>query len=112
MIIKNYNACDDLQIIENVNDIQISKGEYQIPDKVESFSDFNIGPQRDLIIAIPFEYFRTPKLGSSHINVRIVDYKKSGEDFYRRLLVGNIAYICNDQGKTIEKVSVSDQIPV
>lgn len=113
MIIKNYNGRDDLNIIENVQDVRVSSGRFEYPNNAESLSNFSIGPDAgDLVISVPFEYFCTPQHGQSHLNVRVLDYKKIGEEFYRRLLVGNVAYICNDQGKTLEKVLNHDQVPV
>ncbi len=37
-------------------------------------------------------------------SVRILDYTRNGER--RRALIRTLAYVCNDQGKTVEKVEL------
>lgn len=50
-------------------------------------------------------HYANPRQGSSDGNtVRIIDYTKNGQR--HRALVELKAYVCNDQGKTIERVEL------
>ena len=87
MIIKLYTRNESLFILEGVEDVSVpsnpAKGDYALePWSVYDFETHEEEPER------------TPKY---------IEYAKDGPSV---LKVFNLAYICNDEGKTIETVRV------
>lgn len=102
MLIKYYTHAFPtiMYIIEDVTDIRIDKNIHplgQIGDiKSESPSS---------VVTFGEEFEGKPVLPSGQpIGNCFIDYTRHG--IRNRLLVSNYAYVCNDEGKTIEKVSV------
>ena len=87
MIIKYYDLDKNIHLIENVKDISI----------------YNRLPEEPIaeIETIVLEGFDLSK--EITIPCKVVHYSDNG---LKQLLVFGIAYICNDDGKTLEKVSM------
>lgn len=101
MIIKNYcnpkslsqMPAADLQIIEDVTDIYVH---------ANCFSPQGIGPSNIPDGSGPTTYYGT----EDHVvnsMTRLIDFTRHG--IRCRLVVTNHAYICNDRGQTVDKVS-------
>lgn len=92
-------SSEQLHIIDNVQDVVIHQGNYAPPEDLGLPVMHNIpwGPQP----SFPIDAYEST---GSTPSVRIIDYSKNGER--RRALVKLLAYVCNDQGKTIERVEV------
>lgn len=95
MIIKLYTRNDELIIIENITDVRIS-------NKMQEYS-----PNKPTLIGPYKESFYDGSLNSTSDNetyaVREIRFVKDGVG--NSLYISNFAYVCNDDGKTIEKVS-------
>lgn len=101
MIIKYYTHAFPtvIHILENVTDIRIDKNIYPLgtigslqsssPSSVYTFGD-------------EFEGKPVLPVGEPVGNC-FIDFTRNG--VHSRLLVSNFAYVCNDEGKPIEKVS-------
>lgn len=102
MIIKYYTHAFPtvMHILEDVTDIRIDKNIYPLGaiGSVQS-------PAPSSIYTFGDEHEGKPVLpnGSPSGNC-FIDFTRNG--IHSRLLVSNYAYVCNDDGKTIEKVSV------
>lgn len=98
MLIKIYSRFDNtLHIIDGVTDVSVKDG------NVSYNPHRPIDPElsgKDLFLEVraPDEDYETEYV------TREITYAKDG---ICRLFICGVAYICNDDGKTIEKVSVS-----
>lgn len=88
MIIKYYNNIGDLHIIENVEEVAVPFKHVEDP---QTYSDSG------------FRVYNLDDHVSSSIIPRIVTYVKDNTPCALR--VTGIAFICTNEGKTIEKVS-------
>jgi len=85
MLIKLYTLENDIHIIEGVQDVTVYNTAPESPRECELFVFDDIGKV----------------VGNPAFPSRIIEYAKDG---ICQLLVFNKAYICNDDGKTLEKV--------
>ena len=97
MLIKYYTYDGSLIIIDNVKDIEVPSG-FVSYDPIQAGDDFK-------------DYLFDNFLDDSQLDIaikrtRIITYS-NGEGACRLIVCGT-AYICNDDGKTIEKVSALD----
>ena len=98
MIIKNYTSPGsltpalDLQIIENVTDVFVRAGCYSAANGAEGMGESGS----------PTTVYGDERVDPNKFT-RHVDFSREGVRC--RLIVTNHAYICNDRGQTIEKVS-------
>lgn len=94
MLIKVYDPSSSIHIIEDVTNVVVHMNSYKSPHNGPRFE----GPD------MPTTWRMIPKnTGSSEDTYRFVDY--TDQDGVRtRLQIDAFAYICNDSGKTIEKV--------
>ena len=97
MIIKNYHQpkgptkpASDLQIIEDVTDVLVYAG---------CFNPSSIGDIGEAGVTTVYGSENQP----ANSLTRHIDFTRNG--IRARLIVTDHAYICNDQGKTVEKVS-------
>lgn len=107
MIIKNYftqpkhslSPCLDLQILENVTDVTVYANCYNAGEIGDPHADgvttiYDTDPDRH-------------KCGTTNMSsammTRRIDFTRNG--IRCRLIVHNHAYVCNDEGRTVEKVS-------
>lgn len=115
MLLKIYTDKNSLVIIENIEDIEVHNGTY-VANSVEEITDLNrkphLGPQTSRPIAV-INYYdsgEAPQLDNfapGTIPVKFIDFSCAGTNgLWRRLAIGfyGVCYICNDQGKTIERV--------
>lgn len=79
---------EKLHILDNVTDVTVHKGNFVQPFNPVDRHTENYGAHSGQL-------------------VRIIDYTKNGEN--RRALIKDFAYVCNDQGRTIEKVEISSE---
>lgn len=109
MIIKNYVSAPekdlpglDLQIIEDCHDVYV----HGVCCDLTFIGDIEKAGIRNVMCAYPENFDNGPRdaNGNSGILTRHVDFTNS-LGIRTRLVVTNIAYICTDEGKTIEKVS-------
>jgi hypothetical protein len=93
MLIKLYDSMpsNDLHIIEGVSGVTVHSG---------TFLKRNNGPCE----VIGMEYDYQPS-ASEETEVRYISFNNM-DGILTRLRVYNLAYVCNDQGKTIETVRV------
>ena len=89
MLIKYYDLNNNIHLIEKVKDVSIYKS---VPEANEGLLE--------TIVLEGFDFSKEIK-----DPCKIVHYSDNG---LKQLLVFNVAYICNDDGKTIEKVSALD----
>jgi hypothetical protein len=89
MLIKYYNLQGDIHIIEGIQDVSIPKDPKDSSDDKWSIYSFD------------------PSLDSGCSPPKIIEYAKDGPC---RLYVYGTAYICNDDGKTLHKVVVQEDI--
>lgn len=99
MLIKVYTHAFPtvLHILENVTDIRIDHNIRQlgsIGDDVDGRSVYTFGDE------FTREYTKGEPKPAGNCTI---DFLRDG--VRSRLLVANFAYVCNDEGKTIEKVS-------
>lgn len=105
MIIKNYHQpklagvphnspspANDLQIIEDVTDVLVYAGCFSAATIGENIGDG----------AGPTSVYGTENQSLHNLN-RHIDFSRRGVRC--RLIVTDHAYICNDEGRTVEKVS-------
>ena len=97
MLIKLYTTNGTLHIIEEVRCVSTYPYLYHFEPKDKMFE----GPQPEGSPA-PVQYEQFEKT----TECRIIDFSDE-LDVRRRILVGNKAYICNNNGKTVEVVQVS-----
>ncbi len=101
--IKSFN--ESLHIIDDAEDVVVHQGNYALPigthEPALNFRGWGPTPQ----------YWEDEDIHlyghPAHTNggtLRIVDYTKNG--IRKRALISKLAYICNNQGKTIEKVEM------
>jgi len=92
MLIKLYTSglAKDLHIIENVSSPVVHEGQYFYS---------NNGPRLEYP-NILCEENEPPE----DAQVKYISYSKDGR--WQRLAVLNYAYICNDEGRTVEKVAI------
>lgn len=132
MLLKVYTDKDSLVVIENIDDIEIHNSTYlvtsreQIVDGGYSIGGMDtghwqsIGPEwdHDQMPKPRASYYGTaanPNLvgvfmetgkpiAKDEVPVKFIDYKKAG--MWHRLAIDffGVAYLCNDQGKTIERI--------
>lgn len=105
MLIKIYTeisnctpSSEQLHIIENVKDVVIHQGNWDTPSWLNSpvaSPHVPWGPEPRHLLIEPFH-------ADSKDTVRVIDYTADGER--KRALVKSLAYVCNDNGKTIERV--------
>lgn len=94
MLIKYYSLDSSLHIIENVTDIGVPSN--------PAFGDYANDPWQ------VFDFDFDPRsIPESRPCFRPISYAKDGPCM---LKCYNIAYICNDDGKTIEKVIASPAV--
>lgn len=93
MIIKNYTLGmgGSVSIIEGVEDVTVH---------LNTFKGKNTG---QVTPHTPNSWIYQDDVADDQ-DVRFIDFKKDG--IYHRLYVTNFAYVCNDEGKTIETVKV------
>lgn len=103
MLIKLYSPNYSVFIIENARCIQVHLGAYSWNSLDELFSD-SFGPKPKLNPLIFYE-LQEPETGPNYC--RFIDYVDD-MDISRRVRVDYLAYVCNDMGKTIEKVDAEN----
>ena len=90
MLIKYYATNDDLHIIEDVTDVSVlAHAPEGIEDEENGWSEYILEDT-----SMFEKMFQPPK-------AKIIQYSKDGPC---RLFVFGSAYICSDEGKTIERV--------
>lgn len=131
MLIKVFTNYNSIHILENVRDVVLQSGSYILPEELFVTADDGTlagirpipdtwGPSSKKGWNVPtissenyiiFDDLRPYKwetddktLGGTHQpQVKVIDfYDKDGRA--KRLLVAGLAYVCNDEGKTIHKV--------
>ena len=133
MLLKIYTDKNSLVVIEDIDDIEVHNGTYLVTDKkhivdggflreelVKGMEPWQqIGPDWDRGGPLPpAKYYGTGKspelagsmqfgdqlFAPSDIPVKFIDYRKQGQ--WNRLAVDffGVAYLCNNQGKTIERI--------
>lgn len=93
MLIKVVAANGDIHIIENVQDVSVKAG-------MQDFFPYKSLDELDYYQRMFFEHGDYEGQESKY-SVREINYAKDGPC---RLYICNLAYICTDEGKTIEKV--------
>jgi hypothetical protein len=108
MIIKNYISASaedqpglDLQIIEDCTDVLVHATCFDLA----YIGDIEKAGIRNVMANYPenFENGNRDRNGNSGILTRHIDFTRNG--IRTRLVVTKYAYICNDDGRTVEKVS-------
>lgn len=99
MLIKLYCADSTLRIIENVKTPLVHLRKYSFSN-LKELEAMDFGPEPYIIPAYVYDL---ASVVEQPVNCRIIDYADA-DDVWHRLIVDCWAYICNDQGKTIEKV--------
>lgn len=98
------HSAEKLFLIDNAENVIVYQGNYQVP------SDFNHPFPTDYVASLINDWQPSPdcpkelqafESGAGYI-VRFIDYTRNGICY--RAMVNTLAYICNDNGKTIEKV--------
>jgi len=121
MLLKIYTDKNSLVVIENIQDIEIHNSTYlatsrqQIVDCGLSIGDYETGKWEPFGPAIwigfnQADYYGTATPPNTAVNcpntipVKYIDYKKNDE--LKRLAIdfGGVTYLCNDHGKTIERI--------
>ncbi len=98
MLIKLYTKKNDLHIIENVKDVSVMNGDMSYNPDVPDDSGFQV---------FVFDEFPHSVKSDGEYLVREIRYADDGPC---KLLVANKAYICNDEGRTLEKVVAGPQV--
>lgn len=93
MIIKAYtnNFPEEIYLIEGASDVVVHQN---------LFSGPQCGPDRPIITTFRYIDNASPDEPDTF---KIIDYTQNS--IGTRLVIRNRAYVCNDEGKTIEKVS-------
>lgn len=99
---KSSHGTEHLHIIDNVEDIVVHQGNWGFPPRKDQellHIDANLiwGP------TVLLDRVDTYDAGWND-TVRLIDYTKNGKRI--RAAIKELCYICNDQGKTIEKVEM------
>lgn len=111
MIIKVYcsdNTCKILQNVEEVN-IHLPRFSFSTTKNCDELYSGSFGPITDYVLergSDSIHYYQNldPSLGSvGGVSCRIIDYRVKDRG-WERLIVDCWAYVCNDDGKTVEKV--------
>lgn len=99
MLIKNYTLglAGEIHITENVTDVVVHTNQYLGKNSGPTPGDTAGGPR------VPNSWIYQDDVKDDQ-PVRFIDYTKDG--IRNRLYVTNFAYICSDDGKTIERVKV------
>lgn len=99
MLIKVYTHAFPtvLHILENVTDVRIDKNIYPL-GQMGSIESPSIGAVYTFDDVVD-----PPEQSQRPIGNCFIDFTRNG--IRARLLVSNYAYVCNDDGRTIEKVS-------
>ncbi len=113
MLLKIYTDRNSLVVIENIEDIEIHNGTFYADSILDARSLSGFGPEWKHDGPTPyFEYHDTGTLpdlvlskGTPGLPLKFIEYRKAG-DVWHRLAIGfhGTAYLCNDQGKTIERI--------
>ena len=107
MLIKIYSIpkstvdnSERLHIIDNAQDVVVHQGNWEPP------SDLFIPIDGDQTIWGPYPVEVREDLYDCRPGetVRLIDYTKEG--IRHRALINRLAYVCNDSGKTIERVEL------
>lgn len=95
-----------MHIIDDAEDVVVHQGNYCLPtpkpnSPVIDFSGWGPAPQwfSDDYIKL----YGHPEL-TNGATVRVIDYTKNNQRF--RALISSLCYVCNNQGKTIERIEL------
>lgn len=100
MIIKLYAPDEKLFIIENARGVVVHGGLF-VFNSVDELSDLAFGPDPKTSLEI-FYTIQEPQTSDGRY-CKFIDYH-NGEGVRKRILVEHLAFVCSDEGKTIEKV--------
>lgn len=125
MLLKIYTDKNSLVVIENIQNIEIHNGTFIAHSVSEIFQGGQqnivdgfqpIGPDWNKPSPMPVIEFhgsgQSPRLldgdirfAADDIPVKFIDYQRN-DDVWRRVAIDffGTAYLCNDQGKTIERI--------
>lgn len=117
MLLKIYTCQNSVKIIPDITDIEVHQWEYRFESYSQLYDAISFGP--GMIRATNctpsvecFDYdvnesntpSTTPNAALAGKVVRFIDYERN--NIWRRVAIQNYAYLCNDVGKTIEKIGV------
>lgn len=109
MILKVFGTDNAIHLIENCEDVSVHMGSYSFNPQMPL--PIGWGPYTDKDRQPCFPYIYHENLDPSRdqspkdLLVKVIDYKKGGDWF--RVIIDAFAYVCSDDGKTIEKVVAS-----
>lgn len=98
MLIKVYTTSEDLHIIENVKDVSVIAGDRIYNPDIPDDSGFQ---------TLVFDKFQHSVGHGAEYLVREIRFANDGP---YKVIIANKAYICNNDGKTLEKVIVGPQV--
>lgn len=101
MLIKNYTRSGDLQIIENVKDVTVKAACICYDPTVPT-----VGPWKEFFFEPVQDLSSDDAKGTTYVAQEIC-YAHDGPC---KLFVTGHAYICNDDGKTLEKIVIGPEV--
>jgi len=106
MIIKLYSQDEILYIIEDVRDAVAYPFSHGLCLETWETDGLKTNPECDVFAPCGIDdgFAIEHKDGSNKVSVKIIEYKDTKTLEGRRIYVQNRAYICNDDGKTLEIV--------
>lgn len=98
-----YN--ESVAIIDDANDVIVHQGNWDLPSGIDGAlpSFLGWGPQPAFLEEKDITtYLNLRQDGTDPRAVRVIDYTRNGRR--QRACIEQLCYVCNDGGKTIEKV--------
>ncbi len=115
MLIKIYTNQNSVKIIDGITNAEIHQGEYRFETYAQLYDAISNGPgvlrangrtpevqSFDSCLSGNVTPAETPDSQLAAKAVKFVDYEKAGE--WKRVAVQQYAYLCNDEGRTIQKI--------
>ena len=101
MLIKISDGASGWTLFDQVDSVHLSSTRHGIKDRKE-LEDIDVEKESQKIILISTECF--PLRNNGSLDIGVLEFERVGKKF--AALYTNVAYICDNNGTTVEKVSV------
>ena len=115
MLLKIYTSQNTIKVIDRIQNVEIHEGEWRPDNYSQLYDAVNFGPGvlRANAVTPAVESFDWEPWGKNETPspaqdvlignlVKFVDYERDNE--WGRVAIQQYAYLCNDEGRTIQKI--------